>query len=53
MPDKPPENTELPIRDIEIIMTETNQGVANIYIPLIPRAMPTEPSIPTPDPGSP
>ena len=53
MPDKPPENTELPIRDIEIIMTETNQGVANIYIPLIPRAMPTEPSVPTPDPGAP
>ena len=53
VPDKPPENTELPIRAIEIIMPETNQGIANIYIPLIPRAMPTEPSIPTPDPGSP
>ena len=33
-------------------MTETNQGVANIYLPLIPRAMPTEPSIPTPGPSS-
>ena len=53
VPEKPHENTELPIRAIEIIMPETNQGIANIYIPLIPRAMPIEPSIPTPDPGSP